>query len=167
MLVRLGYVAMSLKLENCSPSKTITVGNYERIEGEENRRNRLRRITKENLQNCARLLYYNAAHHIHLFRFTSKLVPLATHPLTAGWDYCEDCKDEFAKIGAIAAENKMRVSSHPDHFTLINSLKEGVFEASLRDLEYHDRVFAAMGLDDAQMIMHVGGLYGCGERIKL
>ena len=88
MQVRLGYVAISLEHKNCSPSKTITVANYEKIAGEENRLNRLRRITGENLRNSMRLLYYNAANHIHVFRFTSKLVPLATHPLVRGWDYC-------------------------------------------------------------------------------
>ncbi|HWI54665.1 MAG TPA: UV DNA damage repair endonuclease UvsE, partial [Desulfobacteria bacterium] len=160
MRVRLGYVAMSLLLENCSPSKTITVKNLGKIEGREDRINRLRRITAENLQNCLRLLYHNAAHHVHVFRITSRLVPLATHPETEGWDYCADFEAELAKLGTVVRENQMRVSSHPDHFTLINSPRPEVLEASLRDLEYHQKVFDAMGLSDAQMVIHVGGLYG-------
>jgi len=163
MLVRFGYVAMSLKFENCSPSKTITVKNYERIEGEEARLNRLRRITAENLQNCMRLLYYNAANNIHVFRFTSKIVPLATHPLVHGWDYAADFADEFARVGYFVRKKGMRVSSHPDHYTLINSPKAEVLEASLKDLEYHQKVFEAMGLDSAEMVMHIGGLYGSRE----
>ena len=163
MRIRFGYVAMSLKLENCSPSKTITVKNYERIEGEEARFGRLRRITAENLRNCMRLLFYNAAHQIHVFRLTSKLVPLVTHPLTEGWDYIADFKDELAKIGSIARKNVMRISSHPDHYTLINSPRPEVFTASLKDLEYHENLFCAMGLDDAEMVMHVGGLYASRE----
>lgn len=164
VLVRLGYVAMSMELEDCSSSKTITVKNYERIAGEEARIGRLRRITGENLRNLARLLYYNTANGVHLFRITSKLVPLATHPLAAGWDYIADLQDEFAKIGSIARENKMRISSHPDHFTLINSPRQEVIEASLRDLDYHEKVFQAMGLDNAEMVMHVGGMYGSREQ---
>lgn len=163
MKVRLGYVAMSLKLHECSSSKTVTVKTLEQIEGHENRLNRLRRITGENLTNCARLLYYNAAHQIHLFRFTSKLVPLATHPIAEGWDYCADLKTEFTRIGEIVRKNRMRVSSHPDHFTLINSPKQQVLEASRRGLDYHERVFTAMGLEQAEMVMHVGGLYGSKE----
>lgn len=158
--VRLGYVAMSLLLENCSPSKTITVKNLEKVTGHEEKIGRLRRITAENLQNCLRLLYHNAAHHIHLFRFTSRLIPLATHPVTHGWDYCADFKREFEKLGSFIRDNHMRVSSHPDHFTLINSPRTEVLEASLRDLEYHLKVFEAMGLKEAQMVMHVGGFYG-------
>ena len=163
MIIRLGYVAMSLKLENCSPSKTITVKNYERIEGEEARFGRLRRITAENLRNCMRLLFYNAAHQIHVFRLTSKLVPLVTHPLIEGWDYIADFKDELAKIGLITRKNEMRISSHPDHYTLINSPRPEVLTASLKDLEYHENLFQAMGLDDAEMVMHVGGLYASRE----
>ncbi len=164
MLVRLGYVAMSVELEDCSPSKTITVKHYENIQGEEARIGRLRRITGENLKNLTRLLYYNIANEVRLFRITSKLVPLATHPLAAGWDYTADLRDEFAKIGSIARENKMRLSSHPDHFTLINSPRPEVIEASLRDLEYHEKVFRAMGLENAEMVMHVGGMYGSREQ---
>lgn len=163
MRVRLGYVAMSLKLKDCSPSKTITVKNLEKISDHEARISRLCRIAGENLRNCQRLLYYNAAHHIRIFRFTSRLVPLATHPLTEGWDYTGDLAGEFARIGEIVREHEMRVSSHPDHFTLINSPRPEVLEASLRDLAYHETVFKAMGLMDAEMIIHVGGLYGSRE----
>ncbi|WP_418791951.1 UV DNA damage repair endonuclease UvsE [Phosphitispora sp. TUW77] len=164
VLVRLGYVALSMVLEDCSSSKTITVKNYERIEGQDARIGRLRRITGENLKNLTRLLYYNTANEVHLFRITSKLVPLATHPLAAGWDFIADFREEFAKIGTIVRENKMRVSSHPDHFTLINSPRQEVIEASFRDLDYHEKVFRAMGLDNAEMVMHVGGMYGSREQ---
>ncbi len=160
MRVRLGYVAMSLVLEKCSPSKTITVKNLEKIQDQEARINRLRRITAENLQNCLRLLYHNKAHHVRVFRITSRLVPLATHPITTGWDYTADLKAEFVKLGTFVRENNMRLSSHPDHFTLINSPKPEVLKASLRDLEYHQKVFDSMGLNDAEMVIHVGGLYG-------
>lgn len=61
-------------------------------------------------------------------------------------------------------ENQMRVSSHPDHFTVINSPKKEVVQASLKDLEYHDKVFAAMGLPEAKMVTHVSGLYGSKEQ---
>lgn len=160
MRVRLGYVAMSLLLENCSPSKTVTVKNLEKIQGHEVRIGRVRRIAAENLRNCLRLLFHNAAHHVHVFRITSRLVPLSTHPIIAGWDYSADLKDEFTQLGAFVLKNQMRISSHPDHFTLINSPRPEVLEASLRDLECHQKVFDAMGLNEAEMVIHVGGLYG-------
>lgn len=160
MKIRFGYVAMSLLVENCSPSRTITVKNLEKIEDYDARIARLKRITAENLQNCLRLLYHNKAHKIQVFRLTSKLVPLATHPLTENWDYIADFRAELEKTGAFVRENGMRVSSHPDHFTLINSPRPEVLEASLKDLEYHDKMFEAMNLENAEMVIHVGGLYG-------
>jgi len=155
---------MSLKLENCSPSKTITVRHFSKIEQEESRMNRLRQIASQNLQNCRRLLLHNAAHDIHVFRFSSKLIPLATHPLVRGWDYVSDLKEDFTIVGELVRKHNMRVSTHPDHYTLINSPKQEVLEASLRDLEYHVNIFRAMGLPNAEMIMHIGGFYGSKDK---
>lgn len=160
MLIRFGYVAMSVKLENCSPSKTITVKNLQRLPIGEARLNRLKKIAAENLANTRRLLFHNIAHQIRVFRFTSKLIPLATHPEAGGWDFASELKAELAGIGLLVKEHQMRVSSHPDHYTLINSPRAEVTEASRKDLEYHEKIFQAMNLPGAEMIMHVGGVYG-------
>lgn len=160
MRIRFGYVAMSLIVEDSSPSKTVTVKNLEKVADYDARIARLRRITAENLQNCLRLLYHNKAHKIFVFRLTSKLVPLVTHPIAENWDYIADFNKELNKMGTFIRENEMRISSHPDHFTLINSPRPEVLEASLKDLDYHDKLFRAMNLENAQMVMHVGGMYG-------
>lgn len=161
MIVRLGYVAMTQNLVDASPSGTITVTNFMKLADNESRMNRLRKITRQNLKNTYRILLYNKATDISVYRFTSKLVPLATHPLTNGWDYIGDFKDEFKQIGDFVKENNFRVSAHPDHYTLINSSSLKVVEDSIRDLEYHIKIFEAMGLEDYKykLVMHVGGLY--------
>jgi UV DNA damage endonuclease len=54
----------------------------------------------------------------------------------------------------------MRVTFHPDHFTLLNSPREEVLQASILDLGHHCRIFEAMGLDErAKLIIHIGGGY--------
>ena len=59
----------------------------------------------------------------------------------------------------------MRVSMHPDQFTLINSLDDRVFENSVKELVYHAQVLDLMGLDtSAKIQIHVGGIYGDKER---
>lgn len=172
MNFRLGYVAMSLKLEDASPSGTVTVTNFSRLPGEEARLYRLRRITRKNLENTLRILRYNAAYNIKVYRLTSKLIPLATHPMTEAWDYAADFSDEFRRIGDFVKENGLRVSAHPDHFTLINSSSERILSESVKDLDYHVRVYEAMGLEDYRykLVLHVGGLYknkaGSLERFK-
>ncbi|MEN2774971.1 UV DNA damage repair endonuclease UvsE [Acetivibrio clariflavus] len=161
MLVRLGYVAMTLNLENCSPSGTVTVKTFSKLASEEAKLHRLRRITRENLNNTLRILRFNKAYNIEVYRLTSKLVPLATHPDIGDWDYVEEFKDEFKKIGQFIKENDFRISAHPDHYTLINTSNDKVFEASLKDLDYHIKLFEAMGLDDYKykLVMHIGGVY--------
>lgn len=160
MKIRLGYVATALRLENCSPARTITLHNINKIEGYENQVNRLTRIATENLANTLRILKANHYDGIRVYRFTSNLVPLCTHPQFRGWDYRAVLEDSFREIGAFVKNNGMRVSLHPDHFTLLNSPKPEVYEASCRDLAYHVTVLEAMTLGpEAKMVIHVGGKY--------
>lgn len=160
MQIRFGYVAMALLLHHGSPNKTVTYTNLIKIPEREDQLNKLRRLTKENLDCLLRVLKYNIAHGIHVFRITSKLVPLATHPLTQGWNYIDEFIAEFQQLGDYIKRNDMRISAHPDHFTLLNSPRESVVTASIENLSYHHRIFAAMGLDRAaKLVLHIGGSY--------
>lgn len=160
MHIRFGYVAISLGVPEGTPNKTISVKNFEKIKEPLDRRARLRRIMLENLATTLRILRYNAANGIHLYRFTSKTVPLATHPLTAGWDHIADAGAKWREIGDYIRASNMRVSAHPDHFTLLNSPRKDVLDASQKDLDYHARIFEAMGFDALpSLVLHVGGQY--------
>jgi UV DNA damage endonuclease len=161
MKFRLGYVAMTLNLEDCSPSWTVTVATFNKLPDEEARLYRLRKITRKNLGSTLRILRYNKALNISVYRLTSKLIPLATHPVIDEWDYVKDFNDEFREIGDLIKENDFRISAHPDHYTLINSHSEKVLVDSIKDLDYHVKIYEAMGLEDYRykLVMHVGGLY--------
>lgn len=161
MLVRLGYVAMTMNLKDSSPSGTVTVKTLAGLNEDETRLNKLRKVTAANLHNTLRILRYNKAYNISVYRFTSKLVPLATHPMVSHWDYVGEFRNEFKSLGDFVKENNFRVSAHPDHYTLLNSPSKEVFEASVRDLDYHVKLFEAMGLEDYKykLVMHIGGLY--------
>ena len=162
MKFRLGYVAMTLNLEDASPSGALTYKTYLSLPGDEAKLRRLRKVTEKNLQNTRRILLYNQAVHIPVYRLSSKLVPLATHPDLEGWDYTGDFTGLLGEIGRLAKENDFRISAHPDHFTIINSPVSKVFDDSVRDLDYHVRLFEAMGLEDYKykLVLHVGGVYG-------
>ncbi|MED4590705.1 hypothetical protein [Priestia flexa] len=58
-LVRLGYVAMSVQLQNASPSQTMTFAQFQRIQNREAAISKLERISISNLENCLRLLKHN------------------------------------------------------------------------------------------------------------
>lgn len=161
MQIRFGYVAIALNLKESSTSKTITLRNLVKIQDPEHKISRLQRITQENLNNLLRVIRYNVDEKIHVYRLTSKLIPFATFPLELDWDYINLFADEFKTLGQLISSSSMRVSAHPDHFIVLNSPHEKVFEASAKDLEYHDNIFNAMGLNEEfKLVLHLGGYYG-------
>ncbi|HEX2927261.1 MAG TPA: UV DNA damage repair endonuclease UvsE [Ruminiclostridium sp.] len=162
MIFRLGFVAMTLDLEDCSPSGTVTYAAYSKLKDENARRTRLERVARCNINNTLRILKNSLALDIKVYRLTSKLIPLATHSDLTGWDYMSAFREDFERLGEYIRRNNFRVSAHPDHFTILNPVKPEILESSVRDLEYHVNLFEAMGLSDFwyKLVLHVGGLYG-------
>ncbi|MFK7691448.1 UV DNA damage repair endonuclease UvsE [Paenibacillus sp. HJGM_3] len=166
MIVRLGYVAMSTVVENASPSRTMTYTTFSKLADREAAILKLERIAEENLHNTLRLLRHNRAHDIHLYRFSSKLIPLIGHEdlEREGWDPFPRLEPAFRAIGEYVVEHDMRVSFHPDHFTVLSTPRDEVLRHSIADLDRHVRMFEAMGLDErAKCNIHVGGAYGDKE----
>jgi UV DNA damage endonuclease len=92
MKIRFGYIANALGLWDASPSKTLTFARYSILPKNE-RMEKLKSVTAQNLQHTKRILYYNIAHEIELYRFSSSIVPLATHPEVM-WDFLTPFKNE-------------------------------------------------------------------------
>lgn len=166
MLVRFGYVALSLVLKNASPNGTVTVKNLERLP-EDVHRLKLQQLAQRNLHNQLRLLRHNLAHDIRVYRFTSHLIPLASHPKAADWNYAAEFADEFGVIGDLVKAHDFRVGFHPDHFVNLNSPDEHIFSTSLNLLHHHILQSEAMGLDErVKFNIHVGGKYGDVRRSR-
>lgn len=161
MRVRFGYVAMSVNVQNASPSKTMTFASFNKIGDREAAIRKLERIAAENLHNTLRLLKHNRASDIKVYRFSSKLVPLATHEHFKDWNPFIELQPAFAEVGDYAKANGMRVSFHPDHFTVLSSPRPEVLSSSIRDLKHHEAMLQAMGLSAAaKNNIHIGGAYG-------
>ncbi|WP_025025726.1 UV DNA damage repair endonuclease UvsE [Caldalkalibacillus mannanilyticus] len=159
-IVRLGYVAMSVNLKNCSPSQTMTYAQFTKMDDREAVIRKLEQIAISNVQNCLRLLKHNKGHDVRFFRLSSRLVPLATHDALAGWDYLTPMIESLRELGKFAMENDMRIDFHPDHFVLLNSPKPEIFKQSLLVLKLHHQLLRAMGIDlQHRCVMHVGGNY--------
>ncbi|WP_128893860.1 UV DNA damage repair endonuclease UvsE [Longirhabdus pacifica] len=164
MIVRFGYVSMSVIVENASPSKTMTATHFQKIPDREAAIRKLERIAEQNLHNTLRLLKHNRAHDIHMYRFSSKLIPLLTHDILRTWDPFPTLKPAFKAVGDYVKEHKMRVSFHPDHFTVFSTPREEVLKNSIYDLEQHVNMLEAMELDArAKCNIHIGGTYGNKE----
>ncbi|MGE7925784.1 UV DNA damage repair endonuclease UvsE [Viridibacillus arvi] len=159
MKIRFGYVANAVDIWNGSPSKTLTFARYSVLPKNE-RLEKLKSVTAQNLYNTKRILYYNIAHEIYLYRFSSSLVPLATHPEVM-WDFITPFKKEWEEIGELVEKFKMRVSFHPNQFTLFTSEREEVTLNAVKDMEYHYKMLEAMNsLDKGLINIHIGGAYG-------
>ncbi len=163
MIINFGYVAISLEVKDCSPNRTVTLKSLKKLDISQ-WENKLYTVSRENLNNTVRLLRYNKAYGIKLYRLTSKLVPLCTHEELKGWKWKEKLSDEFKRVGDCVKETGIRVSTHPDHFTLLNSPRREVIESSIRDLDYHCTMYELMGLGfEYKMVLHIGGVYNSKE----
>jgi UV DNA damage endonuclease len=161
MIVRFGYVAMSTIIPDCSPSKTMTMASFGKLGDREAGLRKLEAIARINLHNTLRLLKHNAGSDIMVYRLTSKLVPLGTHPDLQDWNPLSALAEEFAEVGAYVKKHGMRVSFHPDHFTVLSTPRPEVLASSIRDLQFHAAMFKAMGLPaTAKSNIHIGGAYG-------
>ncbi|WP_281975734.1 UV DNA damage repair endonuclease UvsE [Halobacillus litoralis] len=164
-LFRLGYVAMSVNLQNASPSQTLTYKKFEQIQDREAALRKLERIAKSNIQNCVRLLKHNKAYDINFFRLSSRLIPLATHEELEDWNYLAAIKEDLRELGTFARENEMRLDFHPDHFVVLNSPNKNIFKTSMAVLKYHYLLLHHMGIDPThRCVFHLGGRYQNTEK---
>ena len=162
MRVRLGYVALSKALEDVTTSSTITYTNY--INKNYNT-SKLLEITKNNLDSLYKIIKYNVKNNFHFYRLTSKLVPLATHD-KIDFDYITPLLDEYKKIGKLINDNNIRVDTHPDQYTVLNSMDSKIVKNTVEILEYHYKIMDALGIKDKIIILHVGSS-ACGKKASI
>jgi len=148
--MKIGYPCINLAI-GCSSGNAFRLRSYSE--------SRLMETVKRNLDCLLRILHFNAEHGIFFFRITSDLVPFASHPVNI-FDWQNHFASKFEEIGDFIKKSRIRISMHPDQFTLINSVKQDVFERSVKELEYHVSMLDLMKLDTtAKIQIHVGGVY--------
>lgn len=149
--MRIGYPCINLTLP-CRSSRTFRLSSWSE--------RRFLNTVYNNLSCLLRILEFNASHGLLFFRITSDLVPFASHPIClVPWQ--RFFEKEFSSIGDFIKRNRIRVSMHPDQFTLINSPDDKVLQRSQRELLYHCEVMDLLGLDQMHKIqIHIGGAYG-------
>lgn len=159
MKFRFGYVAHAISLWDATPAKTITFTRYQQL-SRQDRLEKILEVTRANLNHTLRMLYYNLGHEIEVYRFSSSIVPLATHP-EVRWDFRSPFLGEWQEIGELVKKKQLRVSFHPNQFTLFTSPQEKITANAVVDMEYHYQMFEAMGLEKEGLInIHIGGAYG-------
>ncbi|MGM9985762.1 MAG: UV DNA damage repair endonuclease UvsE [Bacillaceae bacterium] len=165
MLVKLGFVAMSIHLPNSSPSQTMTFAQFQKIKDREAAIAKLERIANKNVHNCLRLMKHAYAHHVSFFRLSSKIIPLANHSALLDWNYMESLRESLNDIRQFLKKKPMRIDFHPDHFVVLNSQKEDVFKNACRTLLMHRKLLRGMGINPVhRCVLHVGAAYQDKEK---
>jgi UV DNA damage endonuclease len=139
----------------------MTMASFKKLDDREAALRRLEQIAKMNLHNTLRLLKHNVGSDIKVYRLTSKLIPLGTHPDLQDWNPFMALAEEFAEVGEYIKKHGLRVSFHPDHFTVLSTPRPEVLVSSVRDLLHHTDMLDALGLPaTAKNNIHIGGAYG-------
>lgn len=154
MKIRIGYPCLNWSI-GCQAAKTFRLASY----GEEH----FLETVKNNLSCLQSILEYNKKNRFLFFRISSQTIPFASHPICKV-EWQKVFKAELSSIGKYIRKESMRISMHPDQFTLINSPSKKVLENSLQELQYHADFLDALGIDESAKIqIHVGGVYGNKE----
>jgi UV DNA damage endonuclease len=149
--MKIGYPCLN-RSSGCTPSHTFRLRSYSPT--------RLGETVRQNLLCLSRILEFNRENGLLFFRITSDLVPFASHPV-CNFPWFEEFADRFATIGKFIKQSNMRISMHPDQFTLINSPNPDIFKRGAAELAYHARILDLLGLDlTAKIQIHGGGIYG-------
>ena len=161
MKIRLGYACVPVTIDETS-SHTLTFTNYKKLGSKANEK--LDSVIKSNFESLEKILKYNIRNDITFFRMTSELIPLVSHPLVE-YDFINQYKPYYKKIGDIIKENNLRVDIHPSAYTVLNSVNEEVVTSTINILEFYQKMYKAMEID-SKIVLHVGSKVG-GKRLGM
>jgi UV DNA damage endonuclease len=115
-----------------------------------------------NLNSLYKALKFCHYNNIGCFRITSTFMPLYTHPeikySIEDLPLHKNILKSFSQNKKFAQNNNLRLTLHPDQFTILNSPRPDVVQNSINDLIYHSILADLLGADVINI--HLGGAYG-------
>jgi UV DNA damage endonuclease len=153
--MRIGYPCINRTI-SCTTNSTFRLKSYSK--------KKLYEKIINNINCLNKILEYNQKNKIQFFRISSDIIPFASHPICkANW--AKDFKKQLEQTGNYIKKHKMRISMHPDQFTILNAKDRTIVKRSIKELEYHCKLLDTMKLDStAKVQIHVGGVYGEKEK---
>lgn len=100
----------------------------------------------KNAADLLKILEWNEAHNIKMFRMSSCLIPWGNVMDLDNMPRVEELITNFKQAGDYAREHGHRLSFHPGPFTVIASPNNNVVVNSFADLEMHAKIMDWMGL---------------------
>lgn len=121
---------------------------------------RLASLVSQNLDALNRMLEYNRANKIRMFRISSDIIPFGSNKAVS-FPWKSLYAKELKALGQKAKHADIRLSMHPGQYTVLNSPHAHVVENAIRDLAYHCDFLDALGMNAThKIILHIGGIYG-------
>jgi UV DNA damage endonuclease len=117
-------------------------------------------ILDSNFNALEEIINYNISNSIKVFRISSDIIPLASHPINTipWWDIYSE---RLIGLGKLIKENGIRVSMHPGQYTVINSIHDSVVQKSIEELRFHTKFLDSLNCSySSKIILHIGGVYG-------
>jgi len=115
-------------------------------------------LALSNVQGLLRILQWNAAHGIRVFRISSDIFPWASEYRLEDLPHYDSIRSVLQEAGKLA----VRVSTHPGPFNKLAGTG-ATLANTIRDLEIHAALFDLMGQKAShanKINIHVGGAYG-------
>ena len=116
-----------------------------------------------NLSDLLKILEWNVAHGIHIYRMSSDIFPWMSEYHFESLPNFNQIKSLLEKIGSYVQDNDLRVSFHPGQFDVLASPNPEVVRKTIYDLDQHSRIMDLMGLPQNYSFpinIHIGGSYG-------
>ena len=124
-------------------------------------------LAEQNTRDLYRILEWNDANNIRVFRVTSTMFPWASE---YAWEQLPDIDQILAnlkKVGTFAAVAGQRLSFHPGPFNCLASPNDKVVANCIKDLSIHGDQMDMMGQPrdhNAKINIHIGAAYGDRQR---
>lgn len=115
-------------------------------------------LALSNVQALLKILEWNAANDVSLFRVTSDLFPWASEYKLKDIPHFREIREVLEACGKMG----IRLSSHPGPFNKVAG-SGATLDNTIKDLEIHSEIFDLMNLPASHMAkinIHVGGAYG-------
>jgi UV DNA damage endonuclease len=115
-------------------------------------------LALSNVQGLLKILEWNVANDVHVFRVTSELFPWASEYKIPDMPHYREIREVLEACGRVP----VRISSHPGPFNKVAG-SGATLENTIKDLEIHSEIFDLMGLEASprnKINIHVGGAYG-------
>ena len=127
-------------------------------------------LMKGNIEAC-RLLVEKVStfdENLRMVRLSSDILPVFTEPSWKFFYGLSDvrayCEREFARVGALARANNVRLSFHPGQFCVLASDSDDIVNRSIEEFEYHANMARWMGygqsFQDFKINVHIAGRRG-------